>query len=155
MAEPSPLGETSLRDIVLAMAEAEPMNVPAGGWVESVVTDRTHRRLRARDRFAELIDHLKDVLQGVRQHVSCVRISGHRLSRKEKPMSVARVVEISSTSSKNFEDAIVQGVARANETLRNVKSAWVKEQEAEVLDGKVVAYKVNLKVTFVLDGARS
>lgn len=70
-------------------------------------------------------------------------------------MSVARVVEISSTSSKNFEDAIVQGVARANETLRNVKSAWVKEQEAEVLDGKVVAYKVNLKVTFVLDGARS
>jgi flavin-binding protein dodecin len=67
-------------------------------------------------------------------------------------MSVARVVEISSTSSKSFEDAIVQGVSRASETLRQVKSAWVKEQEAEVKDGKVVAYKVNLKVTFVLDG---
>lgn len=67
-------------------------------------------------------------------------------------MSVARVVEISSTSPKSFEDAIVQGIARATETLRNVKSAWVKEQEAEVKDGKVVAYKVNLKVTFVLDG---
>jgi len=67
-------------------------------------------------------------------------------------MSVARVVEISSTSPKSFEDAIIQGVSRANKTLRQVKSAWVKEQEAEVEDGKVVAYKVNLKVTFVLDG---
>jgi flavin-binding protein dodecin len=67
-------------------------------------------------------------------------------------MSVARVVEISSTSTKSFEDAIVQGVDRANKTLRNVKSAWVKEQEAEVNDGKVVAYKVNMKVTFILDG---
>jgi flavin-binding protein dodecin len=68
-------------------------------------------------------------------------------------MSVARVVEISSTSPKSFDDAVVQGIARANQTLRNVKSAWVKEQEAEVKDGKVVAYKVNLKVTFVLDGS--
>ena len=67
-------------------------------------------------------------------------------------MSVARVVEISSTSTKSFEDAVVQGIERANQTLRNVKSAWVKEQEAEVNNGKVVAYKVNLKVTFVLDG---
>ena len=55
-------------------------------------------------------------------------------------MSVARVVEISATSPKSFEDAIVQGVARAAETLRDVKSAWVKEQEAEVKDGKVVGY---------------
>jgi len=67
-------------------------------------------------------------------------------------MSVARVVEISSTSSKSFEDAIAQGVDRAAKTLRNVKSAWVKEQEAQVENGKITAYKVNLKVTFVLDG---
>jgi len=67
-------------------------------------------------------------------------------------MSVARVVEISSTSTKSFEDAITQGIERANQTLRNVKSAWVKEQKAQVDNGKVVAYKVNLKVTFVLDG---
>jgi dodecin len=67
-------------------------------------------------------------------------------------MSVARVVEISATSPKSFEDAVIQGIDRANKTLRNVKSAWVKEQEAEVNDGKVVNYKVNLKVTFVLDG---
>jgi dodecin len=67
-------------------------------------------------------------------------------------MSVARVVEISSTSTKSFEDAITSGIERANQTLRNVKSAWVKEQKASVDNGKVVAYKVNLKVTFVLDG---
>jgi flavin-binding protein dodecin len=67
-------------------------------------------------------------------------------------MSVARVVEISSTSTKSFDDAVVQGIDRANQTLRNVKSAWVKDQEAEVHDGKVIAYKVNMKVTFVLDG---
>lgn len=67
-------------------------------------------------------------------------------------MSVARVVEISSTSPKSFEDAIAQGIDRATRTLRHVKSAWVKEQEAEVSDGKVSAYKVNLKVTFLLDG---
>lgn len=66
-------------------------------------------------------------------------------------MSVARVVEISSTSPKSFEDAIVQGIDRASKTLRNVRSAWVKEQEAQVDNGKIVAYKVNLKVTFVLE----
>jgi flavin-binding protein dodecin len=67
-------------------------------------------------------------------------------------MSVAKVVEISATSPKSFEDAIVQGIARASETIHGVKSAWVKEQEAEVKDGKVIGYKVHLKVTFVLDG---
>ena len=67
-------------------------------------------------------------------------------------MSVARVIELSSTSTRSFEDAIQQGLDRANKTLRNVKSAWVKEQGAKVKDGKITAYKVTLKVTFVLDG---
>ncbi len=66
-------------------------------------------------------------------------------------MSVARVVEISSTSKKSFEDAIVQGIARASKTLREVRSAWVKEQEVHVAGGKITAYKVNLMVTFVLE----
>lgn len=70
---------------------------------------------------------------------------------QDSTMSVARVVEISSTSDKSFEDAIVQGVARASQTLRELRSAWVKEQEVQIKDGKIVAYKVNLKVTFVLD----
>jgi len=66
-------------------------------------------------------------------------------------MAVARVTEISSTSSKGFEDAIQQGIARATKTLRNVRSAWVKEQRVDIKDGKVVEYQVNLMVTFVLD----
>lgn len=67
--------------------------------------------------------------------------------------SVARVVEISSTSKKSFEDAIVQGIARANKTLREIRSAWVKGQEVQVDAGKIAAYKVNLMVTFVLEDA--
>ena len=66
-------------------------------------------------------------------------------------MSVARVTELSARSDRSFEDAITQGIARANKTLRNVKSAWIKEQTVEVADGKVVAYRVNILVTFVLD----
>ena len=65
-------------------------------------------------------------------------------------MTVARISEISSVSSKSFEDAIVQGVDRANKTLKNVKGAWVKDQEVLVENGKVSGYKVILKVTFVL-----
>jgi dodecin len=69
----------------------------------------------------------------------------------EAAMSVARITEISSTSPKSFEDAIVKGIERSNETLRNVKGAWVKDQEAMIEDGKPIAFKVILKVTLVLD----
>jgi hypothetical protein len=69
-------------------------------------------------------------------------------------MSVARVTELSSTSEKSFEDAIQQGIARATKTLRNVRSAWIKEQEVQVQGDKITSYKVIMKVTFVLeDGA--
>lgn len=66
-------------------------------------------------------------------------------------MSVARIVEISAKSNKSFEDAIQHGIARATETLRQVKSAWVKEQGVEVEGGRITSYQVNLLVTFVLD----
>jgi len=65
-------------------------------------------------------------------------------------MTVARITEISSISSKSFEDAVIQGVERANKTLRNVKGAWVKEQEVTIENGNITGYKVILKVTFVL-----
>ena len=65
-------------------------------------------------------------------------------------MSVAKITEISSTSSKSFEDAVKQGVARASKTLDEIKSAWVKDQQVKVKSGKVTAYRVTLKVTFVL-----
>ena len=65
-------------------------------------------------------------------------------------MTVARITEISSVSKKSFEAAVAQGVARANKTLKNVKGAWIKDQEVMVEKGKVSGYKVILKVTFVL-----
>jgi flavin-binding protein dodecin len=66
-------------------------------------------------------------------------------------MSVARVTEISSTSKKSFEDAIQQGIARATKTLRQIRSAWIKEQEVTVEGERIVAYKVIMKITFVLE----
>jgi flavin-binding protein dodecin len=66
-------------------------------------------------------------------------------------MTVARITEISSISPKSFEDAVVLGVERANQTLKNVKGAWLKDQEVTVENGKISGYKVILKVTFVLN----
>ena len=66
-------------------------------------------------------------------------------------MTIARVTEISSTSTESFDDAIKQGVAQATKTLRNVKSAWIKEQRVDLENGQVAEYQVNLMVTFVLD----
>lgn len=64
---------------------------------------------------------------------------------------VARVTEISARSATSFEDAIKVGVERATQTLRGVTSAWVKEQQVKIDDGRVVEYQVNLLVTFVLE----
>ena len=69
---------------------------------------------------------------------------------KDKIMTVARITEISSVSKVSFQDAIVQAVERANKTLKNVKGAWVKDQEVTIDNGKVTGYKVILKVTFIL-----
>lgn len=66
-------------------------------------------------------------------------------------MSVARVTEISATSSKSFDDAVEQGIQRASKTLRNIRSAWIKDSNVEVENGKVASYRVNMAVTFVLD----
>ena len=67
-------------------------------------------------------------------------------------MSVARVTEIKSSSKKGFEDAIQEGVARAAKTLKNIKSAWVENQEVLIGDdGKISEYRVQLRVTFVLE----
>ncbi|MBN2556481.1 MAG: dodecin domain-containing protein [Anaerolineales bacterium] len=66
-------------------------------------------------------------------------------------MSVAKVSEISATSTESFDDAIRQGLMRASKTLRNVKSAWIKEQHVRVVDGRPSEYQVNMAVTFVLE----
>ena len=66
--------------------------------------------------------------------------------------SVAKVVELSCASDKSFEDAIKNGLNRANKTLDTVTGAWVKSMKVDVDDGKVVAYRVTMKVTFILKG---
>ncbi len=66
-------------------------------------------------------------------------------------MSVAKVSEISATSPTSFSDAINQGIARANKTLRNVRSAWIKEQHVRVSHDAITEYQVNMMVTFIID----
>jgi hypothetical protein len=70
---------------------------------------------------------------------------------KEQAMTVAKVSEITSTSSKSFNDAIEKGIKRASKTLKNVTGAWVADQEVEIEKGKVKAYRVRMRVTFVLE----
>lgn len=65
-------------------------------------------------------------------------------------MSVARVTEITASSTKSFEDAIHEGVDRANKTLKNLTGAWVKEQKVVITNGKITDYRVTMKVTFIL-----
>ena len=66
-------------------------------------------------------------------------------------MSVARVTELSATSDQSFEDAVNMAVQRATSTLRNVESAWVKDQNVLIENNDIVGYKVNLAITFVLE----
>ena len=66
-------------------------------------------------------------------------------------MSIARVSEISTTSTKGFRDAIDLGLARAHRTLRNVRSSWITKQELRVKEGALTYYQVNMTVAFVID----
>ena len=66
-------------------------------------------------------------------------------------MSIAKIIELSAESPKSFEDAIQDGISRASKTIHDIKSAWVKEQHVVIDNGKVSLYRVDLKVTFVLD----
>jgi flavin-binding protein dodecin len=66
-------------------------------------------------------------------------------------MSVAKVTEITSNSTKSFEDAVENGIARANKTLKNISGAWVADQSVSVENGKVSSYNVRMKITFILE----
>lgn len=65
-------------------------------------------------------------------------------------MSVAKITEISAESHKSFQHAVETGIARASKTLKGITGAWVSEQKVKVSKGKITAYQVNMKVTFVL-----
>lgn len=66
-------------------------------------------------------------------------------------MSVAKVIEISAESRESFEDAIKHGIDKASQSVHNIKSAWVKEHQVKVQDNKIIAFRVDLKITFVID----
>jgi len=66
-------------------------------------------------------------------------------------MSVAKIAEISSESTQNFDAAIRDGIQRASKTIHNIQSVWIKDQEVVVKNDKPASYRVNMKVTFVLD----
>ena len=66
-------------------------------------------------------------------------------------MSVARVTEITASSKKSFQDALEQGLSRAAKTRKNVEGAWIQDQKIVVTDGQISAYRVNMKVTFILN----
>ncbi len=68
-------------------------------------------------------------------------------------MSVAKVTEITSSSPTSFHDAIEQGIARASRTLKGIRGAWVNEESVVVKDDKVTEWRVNMKITFVLEEA--
>jgi flavin-binding protein dodecin len=73
------------------------------------------------------------------------------INTKGEKMSVARVTEITSGSSKSFDDATEKGIKRASKTIRNIEGAWVKDQKLIIKKGKIVEYRVNMKISFVLD----
>jgi dodecin len=91
-----------------------------------------------------------------------VRARGPHIREATKPgkldckeadaMSVARVTELSATSETSFDDAINEAVTRATKTLRGVEGAWVKDQNVLIEDGNIKGYKVNVEVTFLLEG---
>jgi flavin-binding protein dodecin len=66
-------------------------------------------------------------------------------------MSIAKVIEISASSTQGFEDAINTGIARASETIHGIEGAWVKEQKVVIVDNRVTDYRVNLAITFKVD----
>jgi flavin-binding protein dodecin len=76
---------------------------------------------------------------------------GSSYRKRGDAMSVAKTIELTSTSNEGFEAAIRDAVAKASESLRNIEGAWVKEQKVLVSDGKVTGFRVHLEVTFVLD----
>jgi flavin-binding protein dodecin len=70
-------------------------------------------------------------------------------------MTIAKNIEVSSTSTVSFEDAIKKGVERVSQTVKNVRGAWIKEQKVDVADGKITKYNVMMIVTFVLDSGEA
>jgi flavin-binding protein dodecin len=99
---------------------------------------------------ARRAEHLSGSEREKKELPAAIAPGGKRRSHWEDTMSVARVTEITSSSSKSFDDALRVGLARANKTLENVTGAWIKDQEVVAQNGKITEYRVRMKITFVL-----
>ena len=66
-------------------------------------------------------------------------------------MSIAKVIEVNSSSTKSFEDAIQSGITKVSETVKNIQGAWINEQKVIIQDNKITEYRVNLKISFLVD----
>jgi flavin-binding protein dodecin len=66
-------------------------------------------------------------------------------------MAIAKVVEVNSSSQKSFEDAIQTGISKVTETVKNVQGAWINEQKVIIKENKITEYRVNLKISFLVD----
>ena len=66
-------------------------------------------------------------------------------------MAIAKVVEVNSSSNKSFEDAIQTGITKVTETVKNVQDAWINEQKVVIKDNKITEYRVNLKISFLVE----
>jgi hypothetical protein len=117
-----------------------------GGKIE-----RAQRRLRLRFVFA--LAAKRPVMRASPPQEPEGRVRGFPFSNHEggRNMTVARVTEISATSPQSFDDAVKQGLERANKTLRNVEGCWIKDMNVQVHEGEIKGYRVNMAVTFVLD----
>ena len=66
-------------------------------------------------------------------------------------MAIAKVVEVNSSSNKSFEDSIQTGIQKVTETIKNVQGAWINEQKVVIKENKIIEYRVNLKISFLVD----
>ena len=73
------------------------------------------------------------------------------IGKRELKMAIAKVVEVNSSSTKSFEDAIQTGIAKVTETVKNVQGAWINEQKVIIKDDKITEYRVNLKISFLVE----
>lgn len=70
---------------------------------------------------------------------------------RRKEMAVAKIIELTSRSSQSFDDAVEQGLQKATDSVKNVQSAWIKDQQVIVDNGLISNYQVTLKVTFMVE----
>jgi dodecin len=98
---------------------------------------------------------LRPRIRGSRESVECYRIDPAlpivKNPEKEPSMSIAKITEISSSSPVGFQDAVDRGIARASKTLKNISGAWVSEEKVVCDNGKITEYRVNLRISFVLE----